>query len=805
MSKKVLHLIGQAHLDPAWLWPWRDGLSESLTTMQSAIDRMNETGNFKFSRSSAITYKWVQESDPRLFEEIRTRVAEKRWEIVNGWIVQPDCNMPSTESFARQSLYGKGFFRKEFGVDVEIGYNVDSFGHAAGLPQILAKSGYKRYVFMRPHRHELDIPTLFWWESPDGSRVLTWRIPGGYCQSYAVTPEMLETALREAAENGFANGFDHAAFFLGIGNHGGGPSKAQIKKILELHGDESLPELRFSTLEEFFAEIESSEAFDDIPVVKGELQHHATGCYAAMGEVKKLNRAAEKTLYAAESISCLACESISLPYDREEIRDAWWELLFNQFHDILAGTCVERCYHDARNGLGGVLDTGKKIVVSKIHALARTVDTSTAPAGVLCVFNPLPWERRAPLRFDALVAPDGKENITHLATESGKCVPLQWTAADASFGPHLLEWKKLSAMVELPALGYRVFKLATGPAPHASENSPGKPAPNISVDPERLGITSLTTPAGVETLAAPISLVALKDESDTWGHDRYSYREEVGRPELLSTETLEDGVVLRTVRQKARWLDSDIIMDITTYAESSLVEILLRVDWRRKREILKIELPTTLSSPRVFAKVAGTTLERDADGTEKSGQDWVALTEGTGDGAVSLAVLNDSTYSYDCLRGLFRSVVARSVPFAEHDPIKLKDAPETAYLDQGVLERTFWITAADSDWRSMNIDRLAEETQIPAERVVDSAHPGSEPWERSLLSVEPASIAVTAVKMSEKDGKLILRLLETVGESVDAEIRVGAAPSFKTRLGPNELKTIQLENDGAFREVSIME
>jgi len=140
--RKVLHVIGHAHLDPVWMWPWRDGAAEALTTMQSAIDRMRETPEFCFSHSSAITYRWAQEMDPRLFSEIKEQIGEGRWEVVNGWIVEPDCNIPSTESFVRHCLYGKRYFSEQLGVDVTVGYNIDSFGHGAGLPQILARGGF---------------------------------------------------------------------------------------------------------------------------------------------------------------------------------------------------------------------------------------------------------------------------------------------------------------------------------------------------------------------------------------------------------------------------------------------------------------------------------------------------------------------------------------------------------------------------------------------------------------------------------------------------------------------------------------
>ena len=149
--RPILHLVSQAHLDPVWLWPLRDGVAEALTTCQSAVDRLSETPSFRFTRSSAAAYRWVRDFDPRLFSEIQKAVADGRWEIVGGWVEQPDCNMPSAESFLRQAECAGSFFTDAFGPAgrATIGYNVDSFGHCGGLPQLLRLAGMDAYAFMR--------------------------------------------------------------------------------------------------------------------------------------------------------------------------------------------------------------------------------------------------------------------------------------------------------------------------------------------------------------------------------------------------------------------------------------------------------------------------------------------------------------------------------------------------------------------------------------------------------------------------------------------------------------------------------
>ena len=381
---RVMHMIGYSHIDAAWLWPWRDGSNLALTTFRSALDRMIETPDFCYSHSSSAHYRWAQKADPQMFAEIQERVRQGRWEVVGGWPVEADCNLPGTESFVRQSLYGKQYCRQALGVDVKIGLNPDSFGHAAGLPTILRRSGYGYYVFMRPQPEEeaVPLPLLFRWEGPDGSRVLTLRLWKGYDHG--------SESIRPASEAIFAPGFDHAALFLGVGDHGGAVTKEQIREIIALRKDRDLPELRFSTLHDFFAAVESSAAFSSLPVIKGELQHHARGCYSANGEGKILNRRAERGLTEAETISLMANRSAGHAYPGEEYAEAWWKVCFNQFHDMMAGTSLYSDYQDVRDSLGSACETAQTNTIEALEVMARRVDLSGVPESAVFLFNPLP-------------------------------------------------------------------------------------------------------------------------------------------------------------------------------------------------------------------------------------------------------------------------------------------------------------------------------------------------------------------------------------------------------------------------------
>ena len=224
---RTLYLIGHAHLDPVWLWPWQEGYAEARATFASALARMEEYPDFVFTCDQVVLLSWVEESDPELFAAIQQRAAEGRWVNGGGWWVEPDGNLGMGEAFARQGLLGQRYLVSRFGRPATVGMNVDPFGHSAMLPQVLRGHGLDSYLFLRPGPHEGDLqPTLFWWEAPDGSRVLAYRIPYEYGSPPGPVDGQVEKSLASMDRS-----LTDAMVFYGVGNHGGGPTRANIDSI----------------------------------------------------------------------------------------------------------------------------------------------------------------------------------------------------------------------------------------------------------------------------------------------------------------------------------------------------------------------------------------------------------------------------------------------------------------------------------------------------------------------------------------------------------------------------------------------
>jgi alpha-mannosidase len=349
MSTKTLHLVANAHLDPVWLWRWPEGCAEIRATCRAAADFLARDKTLRFCRSSAGDLSWLLAIESGLLRRMRKLVQDGRWENVGGWITQPDCNLPAGESFVRQALYGQDFFRRRLGAAAVTGYNVDSFGHHANLPQLLRQCGLRYYVFMRPGPQEnAQIPAgYFHWEGVDGTRVLAYHVFDPYNANEGWGLRQTIDTCRQILQTTEAGSL---MVFYDMGDHGGGPTRAALKLLGQWQKEPGMPALVQATPREAFAAAEAEGR--DFPVYRGEMQIHAAGCYAAHSEVKRLNRRGEEALLAAERLSVLAHLTLGRRLPTQRLAAAWRDLLFCQFHDVLAGSSVREAYADARDQMG---------------------------------------------------------------------------------------------------------------------------------------------------------------------------------------------------------------------------------------------------------------------------------------------------------------------------------------------------------------------------------------------------------------------------------------------------------------------
>jgi alpha-mannosidase len=786
VQQRKLHMIGNAHIDPVWLWQWPEGYQEVRATFHSAIDRLNEYPDFVFTHTSVLFLQWVEESDPELFEQIRARIAEGRWQVVGGWWIEPDCNIPGGESFVRQGLYGQRYLKEKFGIVSTTGANLDSFGHNASLPQILRKSGMDSYVFLRPKPEEngaLPGP-LFWWEAADGSRVLAYRIPHEYCAPRDDLGDHVEQSLAT-----LPGGMAELAVFYGVGNHGGGPTKANLDSIARLNANGDGPQLELSSLRRFF----DSVVDDDLPVWRGELQYHAPGCYTTHSGIKRWNRRAENLLQRAEKWSAVAAALEAQPYPLRELREAWQLLLFNQFHDTLAGTSIEPAYEDARDQIGHASSIAGLAFNRAVQSVARQIsipyEEGTRP---LIVFNPHPWPLRTDVELEYnWLTQDG----VRLVDADGAAVPLQLTRSLTTMSSNRA---RLVFPADVPPLGYRVYTVHTGSVEGAPLAASDTTLENehvlLELDPATGRIARLVHKASGADVAAPAArhAVVVEDLSDTWGHEVTAYDHELGEFESTSVQLIENGPVRATIRVESRFGKSLLREDYALSANASYVDVNVALDWHEELKLLKLRYPTNIQEPRATIETPYGHLEREPNGHEDPGQSWADVSaDGRG-----LAVINDAKSGYDVRGGDIGISAVRSPVWAWHDPRELEPGGDFEYMDHGRQRFRVRLVPHAGDWRAAGVVRLAAELNQPPFAMLESYHDGPLPSQGSYVTDGGGDVVVTVVKQAEDGDAFVVRAFESSGRPAHATIELPLlGRTIDTDFGANELKTFRIPRD----------
>src|SRR6185369_12887321 len=431
LQQFTIKAVGNSHIDMAWLWPWTETVEVVRNTFRSVLDLMREYPDFKFTMSSARTYEWMQEKYPDLFAQVQQRVKEGRWEIIGGMWVEPDLNLPSGESLVRQILVGKRYFEKNFGVDVNIGWNPDSFGYNWQLPQIYKRSGIDYFVTQKllwAHEFTTFPHKMFWWESPDGSRILTY-FPHDYAGGIDApalgkdlsiwVPQIYGPTLTDRPE---------IMHLYGVGDHGGGPTRTMLDNADQLRQkDFVFPNLQFSTAKDFFTQMEKRLPELKVPVWKDELyfEYHR-GVQTTQAETKRRIRRSEETVLDAEKFASIA-SLFGQTYPQKLLGYAWKRLLFDHFHDIMPGSGIGVNYLEAQRNLEDVQRAGKQVSDSSKQAIISRIKTQ-GPGVPLVVFNSMSWARNEPTEVEVQM-PAAAQQL-EVVDSSGKPMPSQLLAMD---------------------------------------------------------------------------------------------------------------------------------------------------------------------------------------------------------------------------------------------------------------------------------------------------------------------------------------------------------------------------------------
>ncbi len=828
MSQLKIHLICNAHLDPVWQWRWEEGCAETICTFRTAVELLHDYPEFIFNHNEAILYQWVLKYDPDLFAEIKNFVKAGRWCISGGWYLQPDVNLPGTESIMRHIAEGRRFFKQHFGVQPKVAYNFDSFGHSAGLPQILKQAGYHMYIHLRPQSTELELPAdLYRWRGADGSEIIGYRIAVGL---YHTEYDNIEQRLREGTELALKLNRDVPVFW-GIGNHGGGATREDLERIGQFQARERRVEIVHSTPDQFYEAVKDVAA--DAPVVQGDLQRVFTGCYTSLSRIKRSAVKSLHRLVQTETLRTLTWWLFGQEYPADELAQAWRDHLFNDFHDILPGSCTEPAERDALDLYGKVAETIRLLRLAAAIAFNNEVPkftpSSTASLGPstqlankesipITIMNTNPSPANIPVEVECMISHRPKwSGLWHLKLfkMDGTEIPCQEEQPEALL-PFNGWRRKVSFIAQVPGAGATNYYLL--PVEGERQVSPESPMLKFQFDAKAGLIAELRDSNDENCLSGWLMQpLVVEDTGDSWGTEHWSYREVIGHFELEpgSFRIIEAGPI-RTIYQSVLTFNhSRIVMNTIAYVDFPIIEYRLRIHWNEERRRLKLSIPTASQSDHLLCEVPGGMIYRPADGEEHVHGRWLMLESSHG---AAIGVVNSGQHGLDMKDGELRISVLRSAAYCHERGFKLDPYPARKFMDQGVHDVRLLVTVGKTEAVRRSLPSLAGWLNAPA---IALAHlpigrffccqeklvaPSANAPAQSLLSLVPEHVSLLACKPSRDTKALILRLQETTGSATEAKIQL-LAPELEIKLSfqPLEIKTVRIEPSGRWAEVDLIE
>ena len=809
LKQFTIRAVGNSHIDMAWLWPWTETVEVVRNTFRSVLDLMREYPDFKFTMSSARTYVWMEEKYPDLFKEIAQRVREGRWEVIGGMWVEPDLNMPGGESLVRQILVGKRYFQDKFGIDVKIGWNPDSFGYNWQLPQIYKKSGMDYFVTQKllwAHEFTTFPYKLFWWEAPDGSRLLTY-FPHDYAGG--IDPPALGKDLSVWLPSIYgtdSNAQLHPEMMhlYGVGDHGGGPTRAMLDTADRwMKPDVVFPNLQFSTAAAFFNDLDKKLPSMQVPVWRDELyfEYHR-GVLTTQAETKKRIRYTEELLLNAEKFSAIS-KLYGNAYPSAEFDQSWKGLLFDDFHDIMPGSGIAVNYLDAKRNLEDVGRAGHAILDGSLSKIAAHINTTGSGVPIV-VFNPLSWQRGEVV--EAVVQLPATARGIEVRDATGKVVPSQVLSIEPdTYSVHFL------VQVSVPAFGYNTYYVhgvakpsATPSEITASDSTLENELVRVRVDPRTGCMTSLfekrsntealapseTDTGGPSSSVCGNLLQAFRDKPkqwDAWNIDADFEKEHWDLDTADEVKLVENGPLRAVLRVKNHFQNSTFVRDITLTAGSPRVDVKMTAHWHEKHILLKVAVPVSAHTDKATFEIPYGSVERPTTRNtpaekakfEVPGLRWADLS----DAAHGFSLLNDCKYGYDAKGNVLRLSLLRSPAWP--DP----------HADEGLHEFTYSLYPHSGGWREALTVRRGYELNYPLLTRQVENHQGNLKEEFSFLGVQSNNVVLTAVKKAEDEDALVLRFYEWAGKESDVKLLLpaGAASAAVTNLMEKPLMEIPIQ------------
>lgn len=736
IRRDTLHLVGNSHIDAAWLWPWSETEEVIRSTWRTSLKLAEMFPGYVFTGSSAAFYDYLDREIPSLADSVRRAARAGQWATVGGMWVEPDLNSPSGESLARQGLYGQRYFQQRFGTRSRVSWIPDSFGFPWTLPQIFRQLGFDAFVTQKIRWNDsTELPyNAFFWEGRDGTRIFSYN-PYGYTHDLDVA--ML---VRERLEDRQRTGGNHQVVLYGVGDHGGGPTIEMLQRAEDLRRVPTFPAMRYAHPDSALDAVRTGLGDAAFPTWRDELylEYHR-GTYTTQARQKWALARSEAMLRTAEAL--LSFDTAAYP--RQRIEGVWRRVLFNQFHDILPGSSIHQVYLDASaqyDTAWAVLDT---LTGRGLAGLRARMDTRS-PRGrgtvPVVVFNPLTWARSAFVR----VARDGGDSV-------------------------------LLAARDVPSLGAKVFWVPlTGTPPLGSALPAPAAGPNwienwylrVEVDTSTGSITRIYDKRTRREALAPSArgnvFEVFGDLPRTWDAWDIGYTGE--RWDVTETSAVTRGADDAEARFAftRRWGTSTVAQTLVLGRETPFLEVQNEADWHEDHRLLKVGFTLGVRADSATYAIPYGTIGRS--GTPRTqaerakyevpGQRWADVSDST----FGVSIVTDSKFGWDYHGNVLRLSLLRAPTWPD------------SVADRGHHTFRYAIYPHAGDWRAAGTVRRAAEFVTPLVSAAEPEHQGGLGRTVSFASVDVPGVELTSVKRAEDSEALVLRFVEWDGRPATATV-----------------------------------
>lgn len=775
--------VGHTHIDIAWLWRICQTKEKTVRSFSTVLNLMKEYPEYKFMSSQPQLYEYIKELEPTMYEEIKQRIKEERWEADGAMWLEADCNLPSGESLVRQILFGTRFFKEELGVDCKSLWLPDVFGYSAALPQILKKSGIKYFVTTKISWSQFNtVPNdTFMWRGIDGSEIFTYFVTTSDYDKYTGDKITFSGKMNTTTYTGTINANqvlgtwkryqnkdinDETMMLYGYGDGGGGPTKEMLENAKRLkYGIPGCPRLQTGLDGDFLDRLHDRliESGAEIPKWVGELylEYHR-GTYTSMAENKRYNRKSEFLHLDAELLSTMAM-LLGENYPASELNKGWKGILLNQFHDIIPGSSIKEVYEDSREHYEEIISSVNGILNEALTKIASKIDLKNKS---IVVFNTLSFDRDDIVEFSI---PDGV-HINGLKDCNGNNIDFQ--VSDKG--------KKLVFFAEgVPSKGYKVFYIADEKneitASSKSSTIGDKKFENeffkIDFD-DDYNIISMYDKCSdrqlIDTGKKANVIQAFEDRPmqwENWDIDIYYNKKMWEVNDLQSVEIVEQGPIRYCIKVEREFCSSKITQYIYFYSMISRVDFKTVIDWNEKNILLKAAFPVNINASRATYEIQYGNIERETHNNtswdlakfEVCGHKWADISEG----AYGISLMNDCKYGYDIKDNLMRLTLLKSGTYPNPD------------ADLGIHEFTYSLYPHSGTWKEAGTQKMAYNINVPMHAVVENSHKGALPEALALFNVDKENCIIEVVKKAEDGNGVIVRLYEYMNKRDKITITAG--------------------------------